>query len=399
MRILATGMEWAEHIPGGLNQYFADYLQAMSRHGHMVEGLLTSEGEKLTTPGYIRDVLPEGMKLTTYNRIKCFYTSGKQRAEAFNPDVFNPHFALYASMVSRRVLPKNIPIVTHFHGPWAQESQVEEQGNPVKRFVRYQLKKTIEQTTYQRSDSFIVLSEYFQNTLSSEFSIPKERIHVIPGAVDTERFHPAADRKALRKQLGIHFSSHVLFCTRRLVRRMGIDNLIRAMAPICRMIPGTVLYIAGTGPLREELEQLIRELDLHANVHLLGRLSSEDLVRWYQAADLSIVPTVTLEGFGLVTTEALACGTPVLGTPYGGTKEILGKLSGQLLFRDHTPGAIAEKVITVLQGFCRIPTREECRRHIMEHYTWGQVAKQVTAVFEQAIEARKGQGRYESSIL
>jgi glycosyltransferase involved in cell wall biosynthesis len=399
MRILATGMEWAELIPGGLNQYFADYLQAMTKHGHIVEGLLTSEGEKLTAPAYIRDVLPDGMKLSTYNRIKCFYTSGKQRAEVFNPDVFNPHFALYASMVSRRVLPNNIPIVTHFHGPWAQESQVEEQGNPVKRFVRYQVKKTIEQTTYQRSDSFIVLSEYFKNTLSTEFSIPKERIHVIPGAVDTERFHPASDRKALRRQLGIQFSSHVLFCTRRLVRRMGIDNLIRAMAPICRTIPGTVLYIAGTGPLREELEKLIRELGLQANVHLLGRLSSEDLVRWYQAADLAIVPTVTLEGFGLVTTEALACGTPVLGTPYGGTKEILGKLSGQLLFRDHTPGAIAEKVITVLQGFCRIPTREECRRHIMEHYTWGQVAKQVTAVFEHAIEARKGQGRYESSIL
>jgi glycosyltransferase involved in cell wall biosynthesis len=401
MKILAAGMEWYEQIPGGLNQYFADYLKAMNHLGHSIEGLISGEGDHFRGPSYIQNVIsePDRLKLSTYTRIKSFHAGVKKRTALFQPDVFNPHFALYASMITRNVLPLHIPIVTHFHGPWAYESDVEDQGNILKKYVRYHVKKKIEQTTYHRSDAFIVLSQYFQSFLSTKFGIPLEKIHIVPGAADTDRFYPADDRIAVRKQLGIREDAQVLFCARRLVRRMGIDNLIRAMASIADKVPNVVLYIAGEGPIKSELEQLKETLNLNSSVHLLGRVSNEDLVRWYQAADLSIVPTVTLEGFGLVTTEALACGTPVLGTPYGGTKEILEKFSTELLFRDKTPEAIAEKIVAVLQGTCSIPSRLECRAHVLQHYTWENISKLLTRVYENAIEMRKEHKRYEGSLL
>jgi hypothetical protein len=180
-------MEWFEQIPGGLNRYFADYLRSMIRHGHTVEGLLSGEGTKLEAPAYIRDVLAEPTRTGTYRRIRSFRSSVQDRAALFAPDIFNPHFALYASLVTRGTLPKHVPIVTHFHGPWAQESQVEDQGHSISKFVRYWVKQEIEKAIYRRSDAFIALSHAFQNVLSSQFGIPKERIHVIPGAVDTER--------------------------------------------------------------------------------------------------------------------------------------------------------------------------------------------------------------------
>src|SRR5206468_3423757 len=164
------------------------------------------------------------------------------------------------------------------------------------------------------------------------------------GAPDLQRFRPAQDRKKLREELGLKEEQKVIFCARRLVQRMGIDHLIQAMQRISARVPDAVLYIAGGGPLRSQLEQLASGLGLTRCVHFLGRVSNEDLVRWYQAADLSIVPTLTLEGFGLVTVEALACGTPVIGTPYGGTKEILEGLSGHLLFKDNSPEAMAERI-------------------------------------------------------
>jgi glycosyltransferase involved in cell wall biosynthesis len=399
MKILATGMEWFEQIPGGLNQYFADYLQSMNQSEHLVEGLLSGGGHLLEAPTYIRDVVAEAANLDTYRRMKSFSTVVRDRVRQFQPDVFNPHFALYASLVTRSMLPRHIPIVTHFHGPWAYESHVEDQGNSLKKYVRYQVKKKIEQATYRRSDKFIVLSHYFQDILLSKFGIPQDRIHVIPGAINTDRFRPAADRTALRYQLGINDEDNVLFCARRLVRRMGIENLLRAMVPVIRDVPHTYLYIAGDGPLKSELQQITDVLHLHTNVRLLGRVSNEDLVRWYQAADLSIVPTITLEGFGLVTTESLASGTPVLGTPYGGTKEILDPLSAALLFRDQTPEAMAEKIISVLRGGCIIPSRQECRQHALQNYSWGNVAKSVARVFEYAIEGRKELKRYEGSLL
>jgi glycosyltransferase involved in cell wall biosynthesis len=398
MKILATGMEWYEQTPGGLNQYFADYLKAMLKAGHSVEGLLSGEGARLEAPPYIRDVVCGAAHLDTYRRIKSFSAMVQKSVSEFRPDLFNPHFALFASLVTRNMLPRHMPIVTHFHGPWAHESRVEDQGSPVTKYVRFQVKQKIERATYRRSDRFIVLSRHFEDLLAAHFGIPKERIHVIPGAVDAGRFRPAEDREGLRREMGVS-GLRVLFCARRLVRRMGIGNLIRAMVPVVRNVPDTVLYIAGDGPLSAELQRLIGELGVGGSVRLLGRVSDEDLVRWYQAADLSIVPTVALEGFGLVTTEALACGTPVLGTPYGGTKEILERLSLSLLFEDKAPGALAHKIISVLNGACPVPARHACRQFVLRHYTWEKVAGSITRVFEQAIEARKDCQSDESRIL
>lgn len=101
----------------------------------------------------------------------------------------------------------------------------------------------------------------------------------------------------------------MLFCIRRLVRRMGIDRLIHAMAEVVKSHPDVRLFIGGDGPMRAEYEALIDELGLIKNVTLLGRVSDEKLVQYYQAADISVVPTLALEGFGLITVESLACGT------------------------------------------------------------------------------------------
>ena len=88
-----------------------------------------------------------------------------------------------------------------------------------------------------------------------------------------------------------------------------------------------------------------------------------------------MLPTRELEGFGLVTVEALACGTPVLGTPVGATPEILGPLDASLLFPEATAEAMAESLRRFLVGSARDAGaarcfREACRRHALAHYTW-----------------------------
>ncbi|WEK54940.1 MAG: glycosyltransferase family 4 protein [Candidatus Cohnella colombiensis] len=399
MKILASGMEWAEHRPGGLNHYFADYLKAMVEYGHVVEGHLSLEHKPHQAPSYIQDISAGSKKLGAIQRVRSFQASIKRRTPDFKPDVFNPHFGLYASMVTRKAIPNNVPIVTHFHGPWAQESLVEDRSGSLLKLLKYKCKHKIELETYHRSDGFIVLSDYFGELLAREYNISPERIHRVPGAADVTRFRPAENRVALREELGIREDQTLLFCARRLVRRMGIDRLIMAMSQVIAAHPNTILCIAGQGAMREELEQLIAQRQLQASVKLLGRVSDEALVKWYQAADLSIVPTITLEGFGLVTTESLACGTPVLGTPYGGTKEILEPLSPELLFKDGSSIAIASKLISVLRGDCQLPTREQCNSYVLERYTWKQASQSITAIFEQAIEQRKEVTQYESSLL
>jgi glycosyltransferase involved in cell wall biosynthesis len=142
-----------------------------------------------------------------------------------------------------------------------------------------------------------------------------------------------------------------------------------------RRIPDFLLLIGGAGSLRAHFERLAASLDLQPHVRFLGFIPEADLPRYYQAADAFVLPTRELEGFGLVTVEALACGTPVLGTAVGATPEILRPLNPLLLFRDQTPEAMAEHLGRLLET--HLHEREAirhlrwaCRRHVEEHYNW-----------------------------
>lgn len=391
MNVLSTGMGWIDIQHGGLNRYFADYTIAMKEHGHSELGLIVApKGSDLPADRNIQNTTNELDANHFIPRMRSVKKNTIQAINSFQPDVFNPHFAFYTTMVTRNQIPAHIPIVTHFHGPWAMESRVEEKTNAgAIKEAKFWIKKQVEQLTYRRSDSFIVLSEYFRDVLTETYGVDENKIHIIPGAVDHNRFQPHPNREELRTQLGISSNQPLLFCIRRLVRRMGIDRLIHAMVEVVRVQPDVQLFIGGDGPMRAEYEALIQQLGLSSNVKLLGRISNEELVEYYQAADLSLVPTLTLEGFGLITVESLACGTPVLGTPYGGTKEILHRISDDLMFEDGTSEAISKKIIDVLNKDSFLPSRDACREHVLNHYTWGRVAESVTEVFAEEIGKRK----------
>jgi len=390
VNILATGMGWVHHTPGGLDRYFADYLHALSVHGHRVTGIITTNGETvIDKPDYIYEALAQAKQRNSVGRMLAFRSAVRNMLRSGHYDVFNPHFAMYASLLTRGLIPGHIPVITHFHGPWAQESQVEADGNRLARKLRIGAKKSIEMLVYRRSDRFIVLSEYFRDLLTNEYGIAKERITIIPGAVDINQFQPALNRQALRREYGIGEHTRVFFCIRRLVKRMGIEHLLRAMAAVARDHPNVKLWIAGDGPLREQLRVTAAELDILQHVEFLGKISQEELVRRYQAADVSVVPTLTLEGFGLVTVESLACGTPVIGTPYGGTREILAPFTPHLLFPSHEPEAMAELIRRIVLEEVTLPERDACRGYVLAHYTWDHVVRAVNEVFAEETALKK----------
>ncbi|MBI3454377.1 MAG: glycosyltransferase [Candidatus Rokubacteria bacterium] len=179
----------------------------------------------------------------------------------------------------------------------------------------------------------------------------------------------------MRKALGLPASGPLLFTVRNLEARMGLDALIRATGILRRHFPDVLLLLGGAGSRREELESLAASLDLKDHVHFLGFVPEEQLPRYYQAADAFVLPTRELEGFGLVTVEALACGTPVLGTPVGATPEILRPLDPRLMFRDTRPEAMADDLRRFLDADGRDPAagqrlRQACRDHATTRYRW-----------------------------
>jgi glycosyltransferase involved in cell wall biosynthesis len=370
--IFFLGASWFLVNPGGLERYVFElnkYLKTVNDHIEVWAFDIPDNGNspstKLINLGRSKSLLWKRL-LTVYRKIS--------QRKFTKLDAINFHFALY-SLPLLPYLPRNTPLTFTFHGPWALES-TEENINS----LNIVLKRMIEQTVYRQCDRFIVLSKAFGTVLHETYHIPWSNIHIIPGGVDTLRFQLNLARQNARTQLNWPQDRPVLFTPRRLVHRMGLDKLIAALVQVTQDVPEVWLAIAGKGPLRETLEQQVRDLNLEENVKFLGFLPDEDLPVAYQAADLTVMPSQSLEGFGLVLLESLACGTPALCTPVGGMPEVVEPFYPSLVTESADENAIAERLIDFLIGRLELPSREACREYAVNNFDWKAIAPRIREV-------------------
>jgi glycosyltransferase involved in cell wall biosynthesis len=190
--------------------------------------------------------------------------------------------------------------------------------------------------------------------------------------VALETFTPEG-RPGARERLGLEPDAFVAACVRRLVPRMGIGGLLDAWARIVdELPPGSTLLIAGDGPLAEELAERSREPALAGRVRVLGRVSEQELLDVYRAADVAVVPTLSVEGFGLVVLEAAACGTPSIVSDVGGLREAAAPLDGSLVLPPADTDALSARLGTAARG--ELPTRADTRE-FAERYSWQRLAE------------------------
>lgn len=288
------------------------------------------------------------------------------------PSVLATHFSLYAlPAVSSGRFPAS---VVHFHGPWSAESAHEGQ-----RWWSVAAKYLVERRVYGSARRLITLSEAFRNILIEKYAVSAHRISVIPGGVDTERFHPASQRNQVRKLLGWPEDCPIILCIRRMVQRMGIENLLEAFAKIAHTNPAPILVLGGKGPLREGLIQRAKQLGISRRVIFAGYIPEPKLPSAYAAADMSIVPSNSLEGFGLVVPESLACGTPVIVTPVGGLPETVRGFDKSLILGGSTPEDLEKGLRAGLAG--RLPSRDACRDYALAHFDWRIISHQLCQIY------------------
>jgi glycosyltransferase involved in cell wall biosynthesis len=243
----------------------------------------------------------------------------------------------------------------------------------------------IERAVYRRATRLITLSRAFAEVLQRSYRIPEERVRVIPGGVDARRFAISHSPQRARAELALPNDRPIIVTVRRLARRMGLEDLLAAIALIRSHVPEVLLVIAGRGPLAAALRARTFELGLQGNVRLLGFVSDESLPLLYRAATVSVVPTATLEGFGLVTIESLAAGTPVLVTPVGGLPEVVSDLAPELVLPGTSPPALAEGLLAALSGRLPLPSAKACQDYVRARFDWPVIAARVRDVYLEAL--------------
>jgi glycosyltransferase involved in cell wall biosynthesis len=380
MKILQLGTSWFPEDAGGLARIYYGCVNHLPQVGVEVHGLVTGSDRIFEdSDGKVQAFAATDS--STWQRLRSLRKIVTKTLAADNEpkyDLIASHFALYTFPILDRL--GKLPLVIHFHGPWALESKAEGAGR-LSTFSKWAIEKAV----YQRADGFIVLSEAFRQILHQTYAVPLKKIFIVGGGINTAEFDLGLSIAQAREKLGWSQNRRIIFCVRRLVQRMGLENLIEAIATVRQKHPDVLLLIAGKGGIADALQSQIQELQLEDHVKLLGFVSDQDLAIAYRAAELTIVPTVSLEGFGLIVIESLAAGTPVLGTPIGGIPEILRSLSSDLILESSETKHLAQGMIEALSGQRQMPSSAVCQAYVKQNYDWQAITQQIKSVYEQVL--------------
>jgi len=367
---------------GGSYRYLAGLSRELVRRGHNIHVIVPKIEDGLSDTETINSVTIHRYRYSKTSPLINLISQIINSRKIFNkilteakPSLINFHHALPSLGIVKLKSIKNIPKVFTFYGPWGEEYRARDNTSLLSN-IHTKLMLFFEKYVISKCRSVLVLSEFSKFQLKEIHGIPSERIFVIPSGLDISSFSPG-DKMAARKRLNISEDSKILLTIRRLDPRMGLDVLLRAFKIVAAKVNGVRLLIGGTGPSLSALIKLRDELELTDSVDFIGHISEENLPYYYRAADISILPSRELEGFGIMTIESLSCGTPIIGTPVGGTVEILEKVDKRLLFKDNQIGHMAEKIISVISGEEKniLSEGDRYRKIIEENYRWDYIAQ------------------------
>ncbi|MGP8011917.1 MAG: glycosyltransferase family 4 protein [Halobacteriota archaeon] len=231
-----------------------------------------------------------------------------------------------------------------------------------------------ERALKKRVDCFLVLNKPTEKYFSR--LVGAEKVHISPMGVDFSVYR-RIDKNRARDDLGLDSDKKYVLSVAAMVERKGLDYLIRSMPTIRESLPDTELLLVGEGRFKKQLELLANRLHIQDAIHFIPagdaepRVPDEKLPLYYNAADVFVLPSLT-EALGVVGIEAMACGTPFIGTNVEGIPSLVEQFEAGVLIPPRDPNAIASAVIKVLED---VATFSANRERAKSYFDWHNVAK------------------------
>ncbi|MFF2448981.1 glycosyltransferase [Neobacillus sp. NPDC058068] len=205
-------------------------------------------------------------------------------------------------------------------------------------------------TILAEADHVIAVGQELYTTLETEFGVSRDKLSLINMGVNLDVFK-VVDKSVARLRLEIPQNKTPLLFVGNIIEQKGLNDLVEAFAVLKKDLPEYELYIIGSNKDQgyfRKLETVIAETGLKESVHFLGTKQQAEVALWMAAAEVFVLPS-HLEGFGLVALEAMACGTPVVGSNVGGLKYLLNHGKGMLV-NPKNPAELKKALQTVLES-------------------------------------------------
>ena len=330
------------------------------------------------------DLLPH---MSTFTR----WTTRFMRRQRPGYDIVHANFFMSGLVAAEIKQTLGIPFVITFHalGRVRRQHQGDADRFPDERFE-------IEDRIVAEADALVAECPQDEEDLIGLYNADPGRITVIPCGFDATEFSPVSKALA-RVAIGYPPDEPLLLQLGRMVPRKGVDNAIRGFARLVRDhgVAGRMLVVGGEAedpdpnedPEVRRLMDVAREEGVADRVEFLGRRGRDVLNHFYNAADV-FISTPWYEPFGITPVEAMACGTPVVGSNVGGIKFTVRDGETGYLVAPNDPDALAERIAHLYHNpkLLSVFGRQAVRR-ANDLFTWPKVASAVAELYEKVIAA------------
>ncbi|PYF07592.1 glycosyltransferase [Ureibacillus chungkukjangi] len=280
---------------------------------------------------------------------------------------------VFPSGVFSYVLKKafNIPYIVTAH------------GGDIERMAKKSAKiRNWTQKILKESSHVIAVGPVLAEQIEKEFNIPKERILICSMGVNREVFHQT-DQKQARKQLGIEEEDYIYLFVGNVIKQKGVEELLHAFKQVQKSTDQKVkLVIVGSRRDQSFINSIEPLVD--SSVKLIDPLEQMDLVKWFQASDVFVLPS-HIEGFGLVALEAIATGTPVIASRVGGLVSLLENGAGHLVEPQNSE-ALASEMLNALNTPKEQYYQKQAADEILHIHDANEITKRVIGLYESAVK-------------
>ncbi|MEW6355964.1 MAG: glycosyltransferase [Planctomycetota bacterium] len=235
-----------------------------------------------------------------------------------------------------------------------------------------------------RVGRIIAVSSQVARDIKALLPVPDRKIVVIGNGFDPAIFHPnGLDRESVLRRVGIEEPRrHIVTFVGKLTHFKGADVLIHAAAHYEPRVDSVLTLIVGDGELRSELGDLVRRHTAQG-IRFLGHRPQSDVADLMRIANVHAMPSRG-EPFGIAALEALACGTPVVGTRAGGLPDFITPEVGSLAEVDN-PIALANLIVRELKSGSKRTKGPAAARYALDGFTWERQVAKIAVVYEQVV--------------
>jgi glycosyltransferase involved in cell wall biosynthesis len=382
--------------------------EALNDLGHEVDVIAPyhpaiAPNESKVRVHYFRYIWPDAWAIMGY--AQAMESDRKLRLSSY---LLAPSFAMAEYVLLRRLMERRCYDIIHAHWvipnafvasfvarSWSVPLVISTHGSDIFFAKKQPALGALARWTFSRASAVTACSPDLQQG-AQMLGADASRVHLIPWGADVDRFQLLQPSNDLRDRLGLQADQLVILSLGRLVRKKGVEYLIRAMTHVAYKHPNICCLIGGEGPEKAALQQLATVLGVGNHVHFVGAIPWDQVPQYLHLCDLFVVPSIhdehgNVDGMPTTILEAMAAAKPVVGSNVAGIPLVVSHGESGLLVEEQNVDDLARSLINLLESpELRRQYGENALYRVRQELNWQRVARNFVSLYESGLaEVRK----------